>query len=207
MDSKMQLQKNAAVLAADGQPIGSLIRVVVDPASKALNAIVVRVGGLFRRKEKVVPIQLVVEATEEHIVLNGDARDVDAFPLLEEEVAVNAGAPAPRSTPTGDSPAMSVSSVSGAVSRIRQNIPEGMIAMDENPKIITLEGIHVGNVECVVTDPLDDRVTHLLISNGLFMKVLKLIPIQWVAAMGIEHIHLSVKRSSVEALEEISHNG
>jgi uncharacterized protein YrrD len=207
MDSKMQLQKNAAVLAADGQPIGSLIRVVVDPASKALNAIVVRVGGMFRRKEKVVPIQLVVEATEEHIVLNGDAGDVDAFPLLEEEVAVNAGTPAPRSTPTGDSPAMPVSSVSGAVSRIRQNIPEGMIAMDENPKIITLEGIHVGNVECVVADPSDDRVTHLLISNGLFMKVVKLIPIQWVAAMGIEHIHLSVKRSSVEALEEISHNG
>jgi uncharacterized protein YrrD len=204
MDSKMQLQKNAAVLAADGQTIGSLNRVVVDPASKALNAIVVRVGGIFRRKEKVVPIQLVVEATEEHIVLNGDAGDVDAFPPLEKEVA---GTPAPRSTPTGDSPAMPVSSAGGAVPQIRQNIPEGMIVMDENPKIITLEGIHVGNVECVVADPSDEHVTGLIVSNGLFVKVVKLIPIQWVTAMGIEHIHLRVKKSSVEALEDISRDG
>jgi sporulation protein YlmC with PRC-barrel domain len=207
MDSKMQLQKNAAVLTADGQTIGSLNRVVVDPASKALNAIVVRVGGMFRRKEKVVPIQLVVEATEEHIVLNGDAGDVDAFPPLEEEVPVRAGTPAPRPALTGNPSAMPVLSVGGAVSQIRQNIPEGTIAMDENPKIITLEGIHVGNVECVVADPSDEHVTGLIISNGLFVKAVKLIPIQWVTAMGIEHIHLRVKKSSVEALEDISRDG
>lgn len=217
MNSKIQLQKRAAVLTMDGKAVGSLNRVVVDPASKALNAIVVRVGSLFNRVEKVVPIKAVAEATQDHIVLFEKAGDMDAFPPFEEEVVTDVNESVHRPTsaanptlttnghPDAGIHAIQTPSVGGMVTQIKQNIPEGMIAMDENPKVITLEGIHVGNVERVVADPSDDRVTHLLISNGLFMKAIKLIPIQWVAAMGIEHIHLRVKKASVEELTDVSH--
>jgi uncharacterized protein YrrD len=216
MNSKIQLQKNAAVLAADGHPIGSLNRVVVDPASKALNAIVVRVGALFNREEKVVPIKLVAEATEDHIVLTGNVGDLDAFPPLEEQVVTDENELAHRPTPTGvpplttdghpdaGMPAIRTAPVGGMVTQTKQNIPDGTIAMDENPKIITLEGIQVGTVERILADPTDDHVTGLLISNGLFVKEKKLIPIQWVTDMGIEHIHLCVKKALVEELTDIS---
>jgi hypothetical protein len=83
----------------------------------------------------------------------------------------------------------------GAVTQVRQNIPEGTIAMEETPKIITLEGIHAGDVERILADPADDHLTHLLVSNGLFKKTIKLIPIQWVTMLGMEHIHLQVKKA------------
>lgn len=217
MNSKIQLQKKAAVLAADGHPIGSLKRVVVDPASKVLNAIVVRVGALFNREEKVVPITLVAETTEAQIVLNEKAGDIESFPPLEEQVLSGMNDSANHLPSTGNASfstagqpdvgqtTVRATSDYGMVAQVKQNIPDGTIAMDENPRIISLEGIHVGNVERILADPSDDHVTHLVVSNGLFVKEKKLIPIQWVAEIGIEHIHLSVKKESVEELADVSH--
>jgi sporulation protein YlmC with PRC-barrel domain len=88
MDRTIQLQKNAAVLTVDGQTVGSLNRVVVEPESRTLNAIVVRTGGLFNKEEKVVPISLVAETLEDQIRLNEKASDMDDFPPFEEVVSV-----------------------------------------------------------------------------------------------------------------------
>lgn len=219
MNATIQLQKKAAVLAADGHPVGLLNRVVVDPADKALNAIVVRVGSLFRREEKVVPIELIAETSENQIVLNQNAGDIETFPPLEEEYIVDEREPV-RDPPYAGSAglsgvghadlgarAMRVAPGHGMIPQVRQNIPDGTIVMDENPKIITLEGIHVGNVERILADPTDEHMTGLVVSNGLFVKEMKLIPIQWVTEMGMEHIHLCVKKASVEELADLTQAG
>ncbi len=215
MNATIQLQKKAAVLAADGHPVGLLNRVVVDPADKALNAIVVRVGSLFRREEKVVPIELIAETSENQIVLDQNAGDIETFPPLEEEYVLDereavhdplyAGSAGLSEVGHADlgARAMRAAPGHGVIPQVRQNIPDGTIAMDENPKIISLEGIHVGNVERILADPQDEHMTGLVVSSGLFVKVMKLIPIHWVTEMGIEHIHLKVKRSLVEELADI----
>jgi sporulation protein YlmC with PRC-barrel domain len=220
MDRTIQLQKNAAVLTVDGQTVGSLNRVVVEPESRTLNAIVVRTGGLFNKEEKVVPISLVAETLEDQIRLNEKASDMDDFPPFEEVVSVKPkeGAhPLPPSATTAPfsaaaQPDAALTSMRtplepGAVTQVRQNIPEGTIAMEETPKIITLEGIHAGDVERILADPADDHLTHLLVSNGLFKKTIKLIPIQWVTMLGMEHIHLQVKKSDLDELPEASSVG
>lgn len=215
MDSTIQLQKKAAVLAADGHLLGLLNRVVVDPADKALNAIVVRVGSVFNREEKVVPIKLVAETNENQIVLDQSAGDIQSFPPLEEAYVVDhdlpyAGSRAGLSVvEQSDLGARGIRAVPahGAIPQVRQNIPEGTIAMEETPKIITLEGIHAGDVERILADPVDDHLTHLLVSNGLFKKTIKLIPIQWVTMLGMEHIHLRVKKSELDELPEASKIG
>jgi sporulation protein YlmC with PRC-barrel domain len=222
MDRTIQLQKNAAVLTVDGQTVGSLNRVVVEPESRTLNAIVVRTGGLFNKEEKVVPISLVAETLEDQIRLNEKARDMDDFPPFEEQVAANGSESARRSSPTENPPltaaghpdaglpaipSLPAVPAGSMVTEVRQNIPAGTIAMEETPKIITLEGIHAGDVERILADPADDHLTHLLVSNGLFKKTVKLIPIQWVAMLGMEHIHLKVKKSELDKLPEASHIG
>ncbi|HRQ23931.1 MAG TPA: PRC-barrel domain-containing protein [Anaerolineales bacterium] len=219
MDRTIQLQKNAAVLTVDGQTVGSLNRVVVDSESRTLNAIVVRTGGLFNKEEKVVPISLVAETLEDQIRLNEKARGMDDFPPFEEEISANGSESAPRPAPTENPPltaaghpdaglpAIPAVPASGMVTQVRQNIPAGTIAMEETPKIITLEGIHAGDVERILADPADDHLTHLLVSNGLFKKTVKLIPIQWVALLGMEHIHLKVKKSELDELPEAPHIG
>ncbi len=208
----MQFQQDASIVAANGQEVGHIDRVVVDPQTKAVTHIVVRKGLLFK-EEKVVPIVLIADATEDRITLRAGAEDLEALPPFEEKHYVQSeGGTAPTASPSGSAPALyGPSPLGGAlgaslpeerfVEQIEQNIPEGTIAMKEGAKAITTEGKHVGNVERVFTDPPEERATHLLISKGLLSKERRLIPITWVSIMAEDEVHLAVKE---EALENVS---
>lgn len=80
MHRTIQLQKNAAVLTVDGQTVGSLNRVVVEPEQRTLNAIVVRTGGLFKKTVKLIPIQWVTMLGTEHIHLKMKKSELDELP-------------------------------------------------------------------------------------------------------------------------------
>ena len=218
MNTKVQLQKNAAVITADGRRVGSLERVVVNPRSKALTDIVVSTGALLNREEKVVPIGLVTETTESQVVLSEDAGDLVSFPAFEEEHLVEGGEyedpprPVEVQPPVvfgypGLGPPMVTTTGEQLVTEVEQNIPEGTVAMKESAKIITADGEHVGNLERVLAEPSLEQITHLLISMGGLMKKWKLIPIQWVMVMGEDEVHLRVKKTQVEELADTSMEG
>jgi uncharacterized protein YrrD len=216
MDPKTQFQKDAIVLTANGQQVGHLSRVVVNPETNALTDILVRVGILFSREEKVIPIEFVAETTGDGIVLHHEAGLLESFPSFEEKHLIDTDdyADQPPSSenalPTIFGHADLGMSVMESppnkrlVSQITQNIPDGSVAMKKGAGVVTAEGYPIGNVERVLADPSDDRITHLMVSNGLFMKAMKLIPIQWVTVMDRENIHLRVKRNVVEELAEVS---
>jgi uncharacterized protein YrrD len=210
MITKIQLQKDAKVLAANGKLIGSLERVVVNSANNVITNIVVRTGRFLKQKEKVVPVRLVAETTQDKIPLRDDAGELKAFPPFEEEHIVNESG---TSSSAEDESPMIVgnlgmgtpivqSSGGRIVTRFEQNIPEGTVAMKEGAKVITTEGKNVGSVERVLADPSFDQVTHLLVSRGLFTKEAKLIPINWVMRMGEDRVHLRVSKDSVDELAE-----
>jgi len=211
----MQFQKNATVLSANGQEVGSLDRVVLSPESKLVTHIVVRKGALLNRVDKVVPIDLIAETTEDRIILRDEAGDLESFPPFEEERVVDkkAGLDQPplfeSSSPEligYPEPNIPVVPTPGEqyVTQVEQNIPEGTVALKEGAKVITAERQHVGNVERVLADPSADQVTHLLISNGMFPKQTKLIPMEWVARMEEDVVHLRVEKHSVEELADVS---
>jgi uncharacterized protein YrrD len=207
----MQFQQDVSIVTANGQEVGHIDRVVVDPQAKAVTHIVVRKGFLFK-KEKIVPIGLIANATEDRITLRADAGDLEALPPFEEKHYVQPeGGTAPTNSPPGSAPSLYVPSPLGGaqgaslpderhIAQIEQNIPEGTIAMKEGAKAITTEGKHVGNVEGVFTDLPEERATHLLISKGLLSKERKLIPITWVTIMGEDEVHLAVKEEALEDL-------
>src|SRR5512134_3138381 len=82
MITKIQLQKDATVLAADGKQLGSLDRVVLNPSNNVLTNVVVRTGNLIKHEEKVVPIELVAETADYQILLSEEAGNLEAFPPL-----------------------------------------------------------------------------------------------------------------------------
>jgi uncharacterized protein YrrD len=216
METKVQFQKNATVLAADGEDVGSLDRVVLVPETKAVTHIVVRKGTLLNKVDRVVPINLVADTTEDQIVLRAEAGDLESFPPFEEEHFVEEKGdldkpPSAESTspstfgfPEVDPPFLAVPGEK-FISEVEQNIPEGTVALKEGAKVITAEGKHVGNVERVLAEPsVVDQVTHLLISTGMLLKKTKLIPIQWVAKMSENEVQLRVEADSVEKLADVS---
>src|SRR5262245_31217786 len=88
MRSRIQLQKHARVLASDSHEIGSLDRVVLNPETKVVTHIVIRTSTLLRKEDKILPLDLVDETTEDRIILRAGSGDADAFPLFEEQEIV-----------------------------------------------------------------------------------------------------------------------
>ena len=90
------------------------------------------------------------------------------------------------------------------VTQTKQNIPTGTVALKEGAKVISAEGQPVGKVERVLADLSMEQVTHLLVSRGIFPKETKLIPMEWVARMEDDDVHLRVDEHAVKELADVS---
>ncbi|HET7087727.1 MAG TPA: PRC-barrel domain-containing protein [Anaerolineae bacterium] len=203
----MQFTQGANVVTAQGQDVGNIDRVVIDPRSKEVTHIVVR-KGLLSTQDKVVPIDLIAAATADRITLREDAADPQALPDFEEEYYVASGEDgAPPDPPLGSLPGLYwYPPVAGGqigylfersrqapITQIQRNIPEGMVALKEGAKVISADDRYVGKIERVLIDPQADRATHFLISKGLLLKETKIVPVQWVTNIGEDEVHLAVR--------------
>ena len=208
MEKTILFQKNASVVAADGQQVGSLERVVLNPETRLVTDIVVRTGALFNKEAKVVPVEYIVGTTEDEIRLSDDAGKLKSFPPFEERHIVEQTGEMDQSARNEAAPVVYVNPGFGSmvapgpgeqfVTRLEQNIPEGMVAMKEGAKVITADGKNVGKVERVLADSSVDEITHLLISTGMFTKEKRLIPMQWVESVSEDEVHLRLNKDSIE---------
>lgn len=217
MQTKMQFQKHADVTSANGEVVGQLDRIVLDPGNKVVTHLVVHKGTLFNPEDILVPIELVAETNPDQIVLHYEAGDLDTFPPFEEERLVEPQEDSDR-PPLPDetelrpliygSPVigMPIEQTTGErlITHIEQNIPEGTVALKEGAKVITADGKHVGNVERILTDIPEEQVTHLLISRGFISQTTKLIPIDWVQSVNEEEVNLLVNKVSIDDLADTS---
>jgi uncharacterized protein YrrD len=94
-------------------------------------------------------------------------------------------------TEMGAGPATAAMASTRAV-EIERNIPEDTVPLKEGAKVVAADGQHVGNVERVFTDNETMEATHLLISQGVFLKEHKVIPMAWVLDVGEEEVRLAV---------------
>lgn len=219
MEEKLQFQKNAKVVDIQGQSIGELSRVVLKPDDKVVTDIVIHTGGLFKKQEKVVPIELVDKADKDQIVLRGQAKDLEDLSSFEEEHLVETDRKSmgpPLSTEFTDATLYGYALATPIppdepdekyVTEKEQNIPKGAVAMKEGAKVISSEGENVGELERVLAEAPTEQVTHLLISSGIVTKERKLIPITWVKIVAEDEVQLRVAKKSVEELAGISITG
>ena len=219
----MQFAENAEVHASNGEKVGRIDRVVIDPDSKELTHIVVKKGFLFT-KDKVIPIDHVDASDENRVVLKEGTGDPDDFPDFEESHYIpaeeaesfakrNMGAARPLAwyypLPGGAWWRRRMGGYPGYpepayVRRTETNIPEGTVPLEEGAKVVSSDGDRVGKVERVYAEEEEQRVTHLLISHGLLSKERKLIPSMWVKHVLGDEVRLSISRNFVEQLPEHS---
>src|SRR5688572_2211950 len=79
----MKLKEDARVVTSDGQTVGHVDRVVMDPRTKEVTHVVVRKGFLFT-EDKVVPIDLIAGVVDDQVQLRADAGDLERLPDYEE---------------------------------------------------------------------------------------------------------------------------
>jgi uncharacterized protein YrrD len=214
----MELRRGANVVTADGERIGQVDRVVLDPRTKEVTDLIVHKGLLFT-EDKVLPVDLIASATEEQVKLNEGATDLEELPRFEERHYVvpdeseRPGArtagdyPSPiywyppyYTTPYGTPTGYTAPFIQPYAVEIDRNIPEGTVPLREGAHVISEDDKHVGDVDEVLMDPDTERVTHFVVSHGLLLRERKLIPVNWVKKIGENRVHLAVGSKTIQGL-------
>lgn len=215
----MQFNQDAVVLSWKGEKIGTVDRVVIDPETDQITDVVIKQGWLFTH-DKVVPINLVVRATEDQVRLKISDEQLDQLPdfmeeehiLLEDEENIRSSKkrmarPVFWYPPAGGSVWVDTSRQLGFpytyfVEDTKINIPDGTVAIKEGANVISRDDKKEGKVESFLTDPEGAHITHLMVSKGLINKEQKLIPSKWIGMVIDEEVHLSVDSNIVDRLPE-----
>ncbi len=224
----MQFKEGTHVYTADHQDVGTIDRVVLDPKTDEVSDVIIRQGWLFS-EDKVLPVNLIDQATDDRVTLRKTEANLQKLPTFEETYYVPASeddyaeeeddipvTPMPYAEPLYGYPPvgtawwgfgsyMGYPPVDGhpdLQQRVQQNIPEGDVAVREGARVLSLEGDHVGKVEDVFIDEATRRATHLVISKGVLFKERKLIPTNWVKDAGEEEVMLTVNTHVVDLLPE-----
>lgn len=200
----MEFRNGTSVYNANGDQVGSVDRVVIDPRTKEISHIVVRKGFLFT-EDKVIPMSWIGSAEEDRVTLRADAGDFASLPPFEEaqyfplqqgdspDLQVDGALPLywyPTYGgwyPGADVPAYPVNT---HPAHMEQNIPDGTVGLKEGAAVISMDGDHVGNIERIIVQ--DDHATHMIVSQGVIFRDKKLIPIGWVTEIDSEEIHIGV---------------
>jgi uncharacterized protein YrrD len=205
----MQFKENTMVKGTDGEDVGKIDRVVMDPRNGKITHLVVQKGMLFP-EERVVDIDLVATANEDEVVLTEPADKLE-LPIFEEMYYLSFdqldSSTAVRHFPLGYARPIFGYPPLGAQQAlyprgVRRNIPEDTLALKEGAKVYSSDEEHVGDVEKVFADPMNDRVTHFLIAKGLIFTEEKLIPIMWVQKASEYEVHLALGSEALRNLPD-----
>lgn len=209
----MQFKEGTTIKTSDGEKVGEVARLVIDPVLQDVTHVIVEKGFLFKQ-DHVIPIELFEEITDEQLQLKAVVDELEDFPEYQEDYYV-----APKGyqdMPYVDwsmepllyyPPVRQESFVDTDVDsphgeeRTSRNIPEGNIVVREGTKVFTLEDEHAGDVEKIFTDN-QGKITHILLSKGFLFKTERLIPVGWVRQLRDDEIKLYVRSEVIEDLPD-----
>lgn len=189
---------DAVVECTDGE-YGQSVRVVLNPVTRQVTAVVVRRKG-HAADERVVPLRHVTRTTAKRIVLNCSISDVAAMrPLFEHEFV-------PVEHPTYDmyGPQLAEPFVAPMTTDqldvMHENISREDFTMVRGASVMATDG-KVGEVDEFVVDPQSGNITHITLRRGhLWGKKEIVLPISAVARGDRDHVYLKLDKKSVKAL-------
>jgi sporulation protein YlmC with PRC-barrel domain len=79
----MEFERGSEVFSSEGESIGRLRRVVIDPATKKVAALIVERGLLFT-EEKLVPLTLVDRVEDDRVILSSSKAGLAELDRFEE---------------------------------------------------------------------------------------------------------------------------
>jgi sporulation protein YlmC with PRC-barrel domain len=202
MSGKMfDLTISARIYTTDGE-CGRLTNWVLDPESKTVTHLVMA-GKDIRHTEHLVPIELVLEATPQKVLLRGNCQVVHALPEFTETeyrrqmIPYYDGYYEPFRNQPAPIPVMVTVPVKHRL------VPPGELAVDRRARVKATDG-QVGRVDEFVVDASNGDVTQLLLRQGhLWAQRDVAIPAEQIARIAGDTVYLSLDKQQVEDLPHI----
>jgi len=204
----MELKEGMILFASNGeQVVGKLNRFVLDPVTHEVTHVVIEKGDLFS-EDKVLPFEMVRSDSGDRIALKEDTGNLDKLPAFREQHFVRAkddiaalAHPVLQSDSTYYWYPTYEQEIPPEETVVRQfNIPENKVLLKEGARVISSDEKHVGDVERLLVDPESSKATHFLITQGLFFKDRKLVPVHWVKSFEEDKVTLAVSSELLEGL-------
>ncbi|HEX2965778.1 MAG TPA: PRC-barrel domain-containing protein [Syntrophorhabdaceae bacterium] len=212
----MRYRKDAEVMTSGGKKIGEIDRVIVNPSTDAVTHIVVRKGFLFT-SDRMISVDKIENTYKDKIVLKKGIEDVKELPEYREREYISALDDSGIEHETEYAPSMMWYyptpgfgwwaeapgyPVPPFVVKIEINIPEGTVPVSEGARVISEDGVEVGEVYLIYTEPKENRITHILLQKGILKKERKLIPSNWIKSVSEDEIQINVPEQVVKNLPE-----
>jgi uncharacterized protein YrrD len=213
----MKFRYGIDIYSWENEKVGELKHVVIDPGTDEITHLVAEKGFLMP-EDKLIPISLVMEATDERIKLfafKGSFEDFDDFIEIEyvrsektrpdmttedEEFVPLIAYPPAGTIGMGYTPMIYYPEE--YKKEATKNIPAGTQDIPEGTEVVGLDGERVGNIEEMIVEPQSDQVTHFVISKGILFTEDKLVPSTWVKRYDDDQVKLLVDSNIVEQLPE-----
>ncbi len=220
----MEILEDTKVVTHNGEKVGNVDRVVLNPKTHQVTHVVVR-KGVFLPKDKLVPLDAIDTAGGggDVLRLKPGAPDPNSFSDYEETEYVRLD-PTEQARANYDNemvppvysyPAYGIAPVwggsgffgpytgefpGGYAPEQEANIPEGTVPLTEGTDVISADGHNVGSLDQVGMDSKTGRATHFVVARGLLLKSEKVLPVDWINYVDEDGIHLTVGAEFVKDL-------
>ncbi len=210
----MQLSYGMSVVSSDGENLGQIKELIVDPRHRIVTHLVVR-QGLFFSHDRVVSAEHLQTTAEGAVKLNLTAQEAerasqayleDQYVDLEDEAFIDrygvGGAVWRR--PTGEFGGAGLTSlIPPGIGPIPPEpevaIPDGEVSLRKGAEVMTADSVALGRLEEFLTDD-NEQITHIIISEGQVFTESKQLPVDWIRKFNQDEIVLGVPLSVVEKL-------
>jgi sporulation protein YlmC with PRC-barrel domain len=189
----------AHVDATDGR-CGSLIRLVVDPATESLTHLAVQPGHHAERA-RIVPVGLVADVEDGVIRLSCTTKQFEQLDAAEEIDLLSQAELVSTQIGIGG---VALPLGHHAKPEFIDVVPVGEVAVRRGDAVHAKDG-WIGEVEGLMIDPASDHVTHLVLQEGHFWGR-KHVAIPIGAANRVDNeIRVDLTKEEIEALPPVSH--
>mgnify|MGYP001183748480 CR=1 FL=1 len=197
----MDISINANVECKDG-PVGHTTSVIINPKTRALTHLVVETKTL-PKEERMVPIDLVAEATADNVKLTCTHADVEKLEQFLEHEFIQVDMPLMDYAPRTYVIWPYAEPEEQYVDIVHEHIPAGELAVRRGTVVEATDG-PVGKVDEFLVDAKNGNITHLVLREGhLWGKKDIVVPISQIDSLDGDSVHLQIGKAAIAELPAI----
>jgi uncharacterized protein YrrD len=205
----MELPIDVEVYCTDGIG-GKSSAIVLNPETKEVTHLAVRTKG-WLNDEYMVPLNLVVSSAADRITLSCSLAEMAELPPFERTVFIGVDGDEMKDDDMNEALMSSYAFVPGGEypgqvyppTLQEEQLPIGELSIHPGTDVVATDG-KVGEFHEFVVDAETDRITHLVLREGhLWGKKDVTIPVDQIASIEAEAVHLKLDKAAVERLPSV----